>query len=32
MGESEEENKMAAAVPSGVCWDVLYDFRREYFV
>ena len=28
----EEINKMAAAVPSGVCWDVLYDFRREYFV
>jgi hypothetical protein len=28
----DEINKMAAAVPSGVCWDVLYDFRREYFV
>jgi hypothetical protein len=27
----EEINKMAANVPSGVCWDVLYDFRREYF-
>ena len=28
----EEINKMANNVPSGVCWDVLYDFRREYFV
>lgn len=25
----EEIDKMAASVPNGVCWDVLYDFRKE---
>jgi hypothetical protein len=29
--QKEEIDKMMAAVPKGVCWDVLYDFREEYF-
>jgi hypothetical protein len=29
--QQKEIDTMVANVPGGVCWDVLYDFRKEYF-
>ena len=29
--QAEEIRKMERAVPEGVCWDVLWDFRRGHF-